>query len=85
MHPGIQRLVFAATVVTLAACGGDVPASPVDTFNRSGADGAAAYAVTLGDGTKQIGVGESVTLRGGSSARVAARSVGAAATRVLCP
>ena len=67
MHPGIQRLVFAATVVTLAACGGDVPASPVDTFNRSEADGAAAYAVTLGDGTKQIGVGESVTLRGSSS------------------
>ena len=68
MHPRIQRLVFAATVVTLTACGGDVPVSPVDTFNRSGADGAAAYAVTLGDGTKQIGVGESVTLRGGSSA-----------------
>jgi hypothetical protein len=67
MHPRMQRLVFTATVVTLTACGGDVPVSPADTFNRSGADGAAAYAVTLSDGTKQIGVGESVTLRGSSS------------------
>jgi len=63
MHPRMQRLVFAATVCVLTACGGDVPVSPTDLFNPSGAEGAAAYAVTLADGTQQIDVGESLTLQ----------------------
>ena len=69
MHPRMQRLVFAATVVVLTACGGDVPVSPLDMLEPSGADGTAAYAVTLADGTMQIDVGESVTLRASSSVR----------------
>jgi hypothetical protein len=67
MHPRIQRLVFAATVVALTACGGDVPVSPIDILTPSGADGPAAYAVTLADGSTQINVGESVTLRASST------------------
>jgi hypothetical protein len=69
MHPRIQRLVFAATVVVLTACGGDVPVSPIDMLTPSGADGTAAYAVTLADGSTQINVGESVTLRASSTVR----------------
>lgn len=69
MHPRMQRLVFAATAFVLTACGGDVPVSPTDLFNPSGADGAAAYAVTLADGTQQIDVGESLTLQASASVR----------------
>jgi hypothetical protein len=43
--------------------------SPIDMLTPSGADGTAAYAVTLADGSTQINVGESVTLRASSTVR----------------
>ncbi len=70
MHPRMQRLVFAATVVALTACGRDVPVSPTDILAPSESDGTTAnYAVTLADGTTQITVGEVVTLRASTTVR----------------
>ncbi len=70
MHPRMQRLVFAATVVALTACGRDVPVSPTDILAPSEEDGTTAnYAVILADGTTQITVGEAVTLRASTSVR----------------
>ncbi len=70
MHPRMQRLVIAATVVALTACGRDVPVSPTDILAPSEADGTTAnYAVVLADGTTQISVGEVVTLRASTTVR----------------
>ncbi len=71
MHPRMQRLVFAATVVVLTACSQDGPVSPTDMLNPSEAGGAtASYAVVLADGSTQLKVGESVTLRASTLVRL---------------
>jgi len=67
MHPMKLRLALAAIVLLATACDQTSPVSPLSP--SSAGDPEAQYAVTLTDGSRQIHIGESLTLQVGSRLR----------------